>query len=270
MTDSLLKHAQNIRKKIIETPNTRLSAHFGGSLSCADILTVLFGAVMNADPTKTSFPDRDRFILSKGHCALGLYAALNEFGFISDDELKSFNTDGGDFPTHCVRNPSKGIEISSGSLGLGLSVATGIALALKERSSPATVYVLAGNGEADEGSLWEAAMFSGANKLNNICLVIDDNGMQNDGSSEHVLNVKNWKERLDAFGWLAIETNGHNLSNLESAFKTPHPDAPLAIVAKTVKGKGVSFMENVGSWHHNKLTEEQFKQAALELGLQEI
>lgn len=270
MTRSLNERAQNIRRKIIEIPNMKLSAHFGGSLSCADILSVLFGKVMNVSPENVSDPQRDRFILSKGHCALGLYAALNEFGFISDEELKTFNTDGGDFPTHCVKNPRKGIEISSGSLGLGLSAALGTALALKEKKLPSTVYVLAGNGEANEGSLWEAAMFAGAQKLNNVCLIIDDNKMQNDGLSENVLNVKNWKERLSAFGWLTVEADGHNFDDLERALKTPHPNSPLAVVAKTVKGKGVSFMENVGIWHHNKLTEEQFGLALSELGAREI
>jgi transketolase len=266
----LQQRALAMRRKIILTANTKYDGHFGGCLSAVEILTVLFGGVMNVAPGETQSENRDRFILSKGHCALALYAALNEFGFVSDEELLSFHADGGEFQTHAVRNPAKGIEISSGSLAMGFSMACGIATALKAKGSPAKVFALTGNGEANEGLFWEAAMFAGAKELSNLCLVLDDNRMQNDGDSAKVLNVSNWDERLSSFGWEAVEVDGHDVAALESAFKTSHTDRPLAVVAKTVKGRGVPFMENSVTWHHNTMSVEQFSEAVagLEGGVQ--
>lgn len=261
----LARHSQNIRRKIIETAGTRFSAHFGGSLSSVDVLSTLFGSVMNFHPENVKDVNRDRFILSKGHCALGLYATLNEFGFISDEDLASFDKDEGAFPTHCVRFPEKGIEISSGSLGLGLSMSVGMALALKDKKSAAKVYVLCGNGEANEGVFWEAVMFAGASKLENLVLVLDNNGMQNDGFSKDILDVKNWTERLSVFGLDATEIDGHDFSAMEKALKSEKRTAPLAVVINTVKGKGISFMENNPEWHHNKLSAEQYEKALSEL-----
>ncbi len=261
----LARHSQNIRRKIIETAGTRFSAHFGGSLSSVDVLSALFGKIMNISAEKATDPNRDRFILSKGHCALGLYAALNEFGFISDEDLSTFDKDAGSFPTHCVQSCEKGIEISSGSLGLGLSMAVGIALALKAKKSSAKVYVLCGNGEANEGIFWEAVMFAGVSELNNLILILDNNKMQNDGFSKEVMDIKNWDERLKAFGWNICNVDGHNLEALINQLKTPSAKEPLAIIASTVKGKGVTFMENNPEWHHNKLSPEQYEKALSEV-----
>lgn len=265
MSLDLVQHAQSIRRKIINTPNTKCDGHFGGSLSSAEILSVLYSAVMNVSPNKVTDESRDRFVLSKGHCALGLYAALNEFGFISDEELASFHEDGSEFQTHPTKNTAKGVELSSGSLGMGFSMACGIATALAQKGSSARVFVLAGNGEANEGLFWEAAMYAGAKALDNLCLTFDNNRMQNDGDSAKVMNVCNWAERLSAFGWKVVEVDGHDTEALLEAYATHHGGQPLAVVANTTKGRGVSFMENVGSWHHGKMTPEQYEQAKSEL-----
>jgi len=264
MTDeinALVEHARQIRRKIIETTNTRADGHFGGSLSIVEILTLLYSEYADRSKIQSQDPDRDRVILSKGHCALGMYAALNEFGFITDEELASFHVDGSGFQTHAVKNVAKGIEISSGSLGLGFAMSGGIALALKERASSAKVYVLAGNGEANEGVFWEAVMFIGANKLENMTLVLDDNGMQNDGSSSDVLDIHDWGAKLAAFGWEVAEADGHDFDSLRRALSTMHDGRPLAVVMHTTKGKGIPFMENKAEWHHGKLAEDQLVEA---------
>lgn len=250
-------HARHIRRNIIKAGYAGKHAHFGGSLSCADILAFLYARQM-----RLSAEGRDKFLLSKGHCALALYATLCEAGFITEEQLLSMNSNGGDFPSHCVWNPKFGIELSSGSLGLGLSFGIGKALALQDRTK---VYVLAGNGELNEGSVWEAAMFAGCRTLNNLCLIVDDNKMQNDGASENILPVSDWAERLRAFGWHTAEADGHDFASLEAAFAAEPVGRPLAIIAHTVKGKGVSFMENAAEWHHHGLTQEEYETALAEL-----
>lgn len=260
----LKKTANNIRKNIINIGNKSASAHFGGSLSSVDILTYIF-SIMNFDTKNMVNNDRDRFILSKGHCALGLYSALFEFGLITEDDLLSFNQDTKDFPTHCVQNIKKGIEVSSGSLGLGLSLGLGKAIALKKRNINKRVFVLAGNGELNEGSLWESIMFAGHKQLDNITLIVDDNGMQNDGASLNVMPVINWSEKLKVFNWQVVDVNGHDFEEMAKAFNISYEGKPLAIVAHTVKGKGISFMENNGKWHHGKLSEEEYQTAISDL-----
>ncbi len=257
----LQERAKNIRKNILQAGNQSSSAHFGGALSCVDILTYLYGKKMSYDVQLPGKPDRDRFILSKGHCALALYAALCEFGFISEEELMSFNKNDGDFPSHCVKNIKKGVELSSGSLGMGLSFGIGQAIALQEKGLKNKIYVLVGNGEANEGSVWESLMFAGHKGIDNICFIIDANRLQNDGDSLAVMPVFNWVEKLTAFGCEAIEIDGHDFDEMEKAFNTEHKDKPLAIVAHTIKGKGVSFMENAGDWHHSGMTQEQYEAA---------
>ena len=254
-------HALSIRRKIIQAANSRFDAHFGGCLSVADILAVLFGGVLNLSPGSVQNAERDRFILSKGHCALGFYAALHEFGFISDTELASFHSEGGEFQTHAVKNVAKGIEISSGSLAMGFSMACGIATALAGKGLASRVFVLVGNGEANEGLFWEAAMFAGAKALSNMCVVMDDNGMQNDGNSSDVLPVSNWDARMKAFGWTSLVVDGHDSTALRQAFEAHHPTTPLFVLAKTVKGKGVPFMENSPLWHHSKMNPQQYAEA---------
>ena len=260
---TLDEHARNIRRNIVKAGHKAGAMHFGGSFSIADILACLYGEVMRYDAGNPTWDKRDRFILSKGHCGLALYAALCEFGFMTHEQLMSVDDNGGDFPSHAVRNVKCGIEVSSGSLGLGTSFAIGQALALKD---VARVFVLVGNGEINEGSFWEAAMFAGAHGVGNLCLTVDDNAMQLDGFSADVMPVSDWGVKLQAFGWMVAEADGHDFDSLRSAYATPHEGRPLAVVAHTVKGKGVSFMEGAPEWHHNKMTEEQYRTACAENG----
>lgn len=261
---NLEEYSRNIRQNIIKTGYAVGRAHFGGSMSIVEVLTFLFAEKL--DLRKNSESNRDRFILSKGHCALGLYSALCEFGKISPQELATFNQDNGSFPTHCVENKAKGIELSSGSLGLGLSYSIGLAIALKYKNYDNIIYILVGNGEANEGSFWESVMFAGHKKMDNIVLILDDNGMQNDGDSSNVMPVKNWMEKLTVFSWKTIDIDGHNFSEIAKAFDEPHPNQPLAIISHSTKGKGISFMENDAKWHHAAMTEEEYKIALGELG----
>jgi transketolase len=260
----LRDRAKNIRKNILDAGHACgvKGGHFGGSLSIADIMAVLYGKIMRYNINNPLDENRDRFILSKGHCAQALYATLYEFGFIAREQLLSFNANGADFPSHCVRKPALGIELSSGSLGLGLSFAIGEALGLNGKSN---LYVMVGNGEMNEGSFWEAAMFAGHKKISSVCAIIDDNQMQLDGMSENIMPVFDWAEKLKSFGWTVAEIDGHDLGAIENAFKTERNGKPLAIVAKTIKGKGISFMENNPEWHHNKLNDEQYAVACEEL-----
>lgn len=268
MTDinTLTRRANNIRKKIVMEGKTGGAAHFGGSLSCADILAVLYGRQMHYDIKNCHQFNRDRFVISKGHCSMALYAALCEYGFIAEDELLSFNHNNGFFPSHAVRNLDKGIELSSGSLGLGLSFALGIATAFKENNSDNKIYVLCGDGELNEGSLWESVMYAAHQNLNNICLIVDVNKCQIDGYCKDIVAIDNYGKKLEAFGWNYIEINGHDISEICKAFDSfNNCERPLAIIAHTVKGKGISFMENELSWHHAKMSDEQ-----IELALQEL
>lgn len=249
---------RNIRKKILQIGYAYGSTHYGGTLSMAEIMVAIFGIMRKG---------HDRFILSKGHCSLALYATLAEFGYITSEELATYNKNATLFPTHCIINRASGIELSSGSLGLGLSFAIGEALALDDKGYASKIFVLSGNGELNEGSFWEAAMFAGHKKLHRVTLVLDDNGGQNDGASDAVMPVMNWKDKLVAFNWCAVEVDGHSIQEITSALQTLHPEKPLAIVAKTKKGKGVSFMEaDCKTWHHGKMTEEQYLSALAELG----
>lgn len=255
---SLQNKARKIRKAIIEA-GFQSTSHFGGSLSSADILAYIFSVMKNEDTN-----NRDRFILSKGHCALSLYATLYEYGFITREELLSFNVNDGAFPTHCVKNLQKGIELSSGSLAMGLSFGIGQAIASSKKHLNNKIYILAGNGESNEGSFWEAVMFAGSKKINNLILVLDDNKMQLDGKSENVLKITHYKEKFESFGWSAVEIDGNNMQEIVDAFEK-NKKYPLAIVSNTIKGKGVSFMEDAEKWHHSRLSEDEYHQAIKEL-----
>ena len=260
---TLEEHACNIRRNVLDAGFKAGAMHFGGSLSVADILSYLYGEEMHCNASNPAWEGRDRFIMSKGHCGLALYAALCEFGFMTHDQLMSVDDNGGMFPSHCVQNLQYGIELSSGSLGLGLSFGIGQALALKDGQR---VFVVVGNGEANEGSFWEAAMFAGHKKVTNMRLVLDDNKMQLDGDSLSIMPVTNWAEKLRAFGWDAVEADGHDFMSLHEAFQTSSTGRPLAVVAHTTKGKGVSFMEGAPEWHHGRMTEEQYHAALAEIG----
>ena len=260
--------AKKIRKKIIETgAGTSAASHFGGSLSAADILAVLYGGVLKYDTANPTKEERDRFILSKGHSCLVFYCALNIAGFISDAELATnYQKDGGYLLAHPHKNIEKGIECSTGSLGQGLSFGIGQAIALKRSESPARVYVLLGDGECNEGSCWEAFMSAAQFKLDNIVAIVDCNGFQSDGSTKEIMDV-DLAGGVKAMGWHVIEVDGNDTDALEAAFAEAKTvkGKPTAIIARTVKGKGVSFMENTHVWHHGKMNKKQVQQALNEV-----
>jgi transketolase len=244
-----------------------LGAHVGPSLSIIDICAVLFGRVMRLDPLNPFWNERDRFLLSKGHGALGLYTALGEAGYLSADDLRAFETPEALLtgqPAMCVE---KGIEISSGSLGLGLSVGIGVALAGRKSQRQYNTYVLMGDGECNEGTVWEAAMAASHFKLNRLTAIIDANGLQSDGSCRTIMDMGSHEAKWQSFGWETRSVDGHDVAALLDAFTSPRrePDAPLAVIARTVKGKGVSFMENNIEWHHNRLSQTQYDSALQEL-----
>lgn len=240
-------------------------AHLGGGLSMIEIMAALYLSIMKIDPEKPEMEKRDRFILSKGHGVLALYAALYQAGFIKKEELVTFKNDQTDLYGHPSLNIKKGIEFSSGSLGQGLSLGVGTALALKrKRNFTSKVYVLLGDGECDEGSVWEAAASAAHFHLDNLTVIVDKNGLQYDGQTEMVLSMESLSEKFEAFGFDTFEVDGHDFEDLSTAF-IQNCDRPKAIIAHTVKGKGVSFMENKREWHHARLIQKQYEQAIAEL-----
>ena len=260
--------ANNIRKHIIEKVHSlgNLGAHVAPPLSMADIMAVLFNSVINLKREDFKSEKRNRFILSKGHGALAYYAALYETGIISEEEFNTFEQNGGKYPGQPSKDIDACIEYSGGSLGLGLSYASG--LALSKNCSENKIYVLMGDGELNEGSVWESAMFAGFNKLKNITAIVDYNGMQSDGFSKDILEFdisKMW----EACGWDVVYCNGHDAEDIKKAFET-NTQKPKVIIAKTIKGYGVSFIENNKEWHHNRITDEQYQQALSELAEMEV
>ncbi len=269
MTSDLKELARRIRRDILELTFRagNEGSHIGGALSSADILAVLYGKILKHDPENPTDPGRDRFILSKGHAAVGLYAVLYEAGFLTEDELNSFETDFGLLQTHCVKNLEKGIEISSGSLGWGLSVSIGMQLAARQDKRDFYNYVLLGDGECNEGSVWEAAMLAAQLKHERIVAIIDNNHLQLDGDADLILNSRNFAARFKAFGFNVISVDGHDPDALALAFEVAKANrgSPTALIAETVKGKGVSFLENNPASHHMALNKEQYEQALAEL-----
>lgn len=242
------------------------SSHFGSGLSIIEITATLYGAIMKYDPANPEWPDRDRFILSKGHGVLGYYAALVEAGFVPKEDLSTFEKTDSYLVGHPVINRAKGIEFSNGSLGMGLSLAIGVALAAKRKNKKFTVYVLMGDGECNEGSVWEAAMAASHFKLDNIVAIIDKNNFQLGGCNSDIMDVGDLLSKWESFGWATMEISGHDVGQLYDAFKkTRIPEKPFIIVANTVKGKGVSFAENNNSWHHAALSKSQYETAIAEL-----
>ena len=268
-TISLLKeHAKNIRVNSLKMANAcGGNAHLGGGLSLIEATTVLYGAVMNASNKGLPYEQKDKFILSKGHGVLGFYATLAEFGVFEKELLNTFLADGSDLIAHPVMKPELGIEASSGSLGQGISMAVGLALAAKKKNYSYQTYVLCGNGESNEGSVWEACMSAVNFKLDNFTLFIDNNHLQSDGPSENVMDVSNkYADMLKALGFQVIEINGNDIEQVYDAFMAPHKlNTPKAIVGNTTKGNGVSFMENNNEWHHNRLTKDQLDAALVEV-----
>ena len=240
-------------------------AHFGPALSLIEILSVLYGSVLGVDPSQVGSIDRDRLILSKGHGSLGLYTVLHEYGFISAELLETFESEGGVLPGQPIRNRELGIEFSSGSLGMGLSFGLGLALSARMSGSQRHVYVIMGDGETNEGSVWEAAMAANHFGVTNLTAIIDVNDMQSDGSTMQVLGMDHAR-MWAGFGWDVREVaDGHDVTQLMAAFAEPAVSGPRVVLARTVKGKGVSFMEHSFDWHHGRLSNDQLSGALGEL-----
>lgn len=264
----LQKKAVEIRKGIIEGVHAAKSGHPGGSLSATEVFTYLYFEEMNIDPKDPKKADRDRFVLSKGHTAPGLYSALANRGFFPVEDLKTLRHVGSHLQGHPCVTHTPGIDASSGSLGQGISIATGMALSAKLSNESYRVYALLGDGEIQEGQVWEAAMFAGFRKLDNLCIIVDNNNLQIDGPVSEVNSPYPIADKFRAFNFHVIEVaNGNDFEQLRAAFDEAKATkgAPTAIVMKTVKGKGVSFMENQVGWHGKAPNDEQYEQAMEEL-----
>lgn len=263
----LKQAAARIRGQILQMVYEAKSGHLGGSLSAADILTCLYGHVLQVDPQNPKWEERDRFVLSKGHATPVYYATLAEFGFFPKEELRTFRRLDSMLQGHpnCLHTP--GVDMSSGSLGQGISAAVGMALALKMDGLPARVYVLLGDGELQEGQVWEALMFAAHQKLDNLMVIIDNNDLQCDGHLEEVNSPYPIREKLEAFGVQVETADGHDLSALLRVFEEAKgcTGKPFALIARTIKGKGISFMEKDARWHGQVPDPEQYHLAMKEL-----
>lgn len=259
--------ANAVRRGVVEAVHSAKSGHPGGSLSVADTLTYLYFKEMNIDPKNPHKADRDRFVLSKGHTCPGLYSTLSLRGFFPHEELLKLRKVGAMLQGHPDMKTIPGIDMSSGSLGQGISAAVGMALGAKLAGDSYRVYTALGDGEIQEGQVWEAAMFAAAKKLDNLCAVIDSNGLQIDGRVVDVNNPEPIDEKFAAFGWHVVKIDGHNFDEIEKAFAEAKATKgkPTVIIQKTVKGKGVSFMENQAAWHGAAPNDEQFAQAMSDL-----
>jgi len=249
----------------IEMTSIAHESHIASALSCADILAVLYNDVLDIDPKRIDDPNRDIFILSKGHACVALYSVLAEKGFIKTDELKTFCADGSRLSGHVSKNVP-GVELSTGSLGHGAGVAAGFALANKKDRKPNRVVCLVGDGECNEGSVWEMAWFAYHQKLGNLTVIIDHNKMQAMGSCDTVLNPISLASKWKSFGWNTIEINGHDCNEIKDTLLSINSDFPTCIIANTTKGKGVSFMENNLLWHYRDPQGHDYYQALEELG----
>ena len=265
--NELAKVACNVRMGIIEGTFNAKSGHPGGSLSIAEIITYLYFKEMNIDPQKPDMPERDRFVLSKGHAAPALYSVMAQKGYFPVEELKTLRKVDSRLQGHPSMKCLPGIDISSGSLGQGISAACGMALGAKLKGADFRVYSILGDGEIEEGQVWEAAMYASAKKLDNLVAFVDNNNLQIDGTVEEVNSPYPIPEKFAAFGWNVIEIDGHSFEEIENALKAARDckGKPTAIVAKTVKGKGVSFMENQVNWHGSAPNAEQYETAFAEL-----
>lgn len=263
----LQKKAVEVRKGIVTGVYNAKSGHPGGSLSAADLFTYLYFEEMNVDPKNPEDENRDRFVLSKGHTAPGYYAALALKGFFPIEDLKTLRHVGSYLQGHPDKKHTPGVDMSSGSLGQGLSVAVGMALAAKMQGKDYRTYCLCGDGEIQEGQIWEAAMFAGHRKLDNLCVIVDNNNLQIDGTVEDVCSPYPIDEKFKAFNFHVININGNDFDEIDRAFveAKSHKGEPTAIIAHTIKGKGVSFMEDKAGWHGKAPNEEEYKIAMEEL-----
>ncbi|BBF44389.1 transketolase, N-terminal section [Lachnospiraceae bacterium KM106-2] len=262
--------ADQMRKTIVEVAeHTNQSMHWGGSLSCIEILATLYGAVLNTSNLKLDQMQRDKFLLSKGHAAIALYSVMAETGIISKEELQNYQKNGSDYPEISAANERMGIEVSGGSLGIGPSYGVGLALSAKRKQYPYKTVVLVGDGEIDEGSVWEAVMSASQFALDNLTMIIDANGLQSDGETTKIMSWKDLYQRLECFGWDVFEVDGHDCKALYEVMQ--HMDErnrkPKAIIANTVKGRGISFCENDYEWHDKVMSKAELEQAKKEVGL---
>ena len=259
--------ACKVRMGIIESTHAAKCGHPGGSLSAADMITYLYNKELNVDPANPKWEGRDRFVLSKGHCAPGLYAALAHRGFFPVEDLITLRKVGSYLQGHPNMNTVPGVDMSTGSLGQGISAACGMALASKVKGQTNRVYTLLGDGETQEGQVWEACMFAAHYKLDNLCIIVDNNGLQIDGNVADVMSPYPYKEKLEGFGFHVIAINGHDFEQIEEALNTAKTikGQPTAIIMSTVKGKDVSFMENNAGWHGKAPNAEEYAKAMEEL-----
>jgi transketolase len=267
--EQLEETARKLRIKILRMIYTAGSGHPGGSLSAIDILVVLYNNIMKHYPLDPHWKERDRFILSKGHVCPALYAVLAECGYFPSEELNNLRKFGSMLQGHPAMEKTPGVEVSTGSLGQGLSIATGIALGARSNADKFRIYCLMGDGETQEGQIWEAAMTAGHYQLDNLCGIVDCNKLQIDGRVANVMSIEPLADKWRAFNWHVIEIDGHNLAQIYNAFHEAiaYKGKPTVILANTIKGKGVSFMENNAGWHGVAPNKEQLEQALVELGL---
>ena len=266
----LMATACKVRMNAVRGVHAAKAGHPGGSLSAADMFTYLYFKEMNIDPTNPKWEDRDRFVLSKGHTAPGLYAALALRGFFPVEDMDTLRQIGSHLQGHPNMNMTPGVDMSTGSLGQGISAAAGMALAAKYQKKDCRVYTLLGDGEIQEGQVWEACMFAAHYKLDNLCVIIDNNGLQIDGKVADVMSPYPIPEKLRAFGFEVAEIDGHDFDQIEAAFAQAKATKgkPFGIVMKTTKGKGVSFMENQAGWHGKAPNDEEYETAMKELSAQ--
>ena len=272
MDDALCKKietaALEVRRKFLDIAFgiSPKPTHFGGGLSTVDILATLYFEVMNYDVNNPTWENRDRFFMSKGHSVLGYYITLAKAGFITDEELLTYGQNETFLPGHPVINKEKGIESTNGSLGMGLAVGIGNAIAAKKKNLAFRSYVLMGDGECNEGSVWEAVMAAPHFKLDNLTAIIDRNRLQQTGAGSDIMDIGDLREKFSSFGWHAVEINGHDVTDIYMALNEDTGGKPKAIVAKTIKGKGFSFSEENNAWHHTVLTEKLYSLGLTECG----
>ncbi len=239
-------------------------SHLGPGLSAIEIMATLYGDVLHFDVNNPYDENRDRLVVSKGHCVLAYYSALNKVGFLTDEDIASFETNGSHFHGHAMRNLENGIEFSGGSLSMGMTFAVGLALSCKRKGLSNRVFVLVGDGECDEGLIWEASMSAAHFGLENFTVIVDRNKLQYDGPTQTVMNQIALEKKFDAFGFDVAVVDGHDCDALSKALKTTS-DKPTCVIADTIKGKGVSFIEGVKEWHHHTLSLEEYEQAVMEV-----
>lgn len=267
--DEMKTMARTIRGRVVDMSHRAETAHLGGALSVVDILVAAYWGVLSLDPKEPQDPNRDRFIFSKGHAISAFYATLAHRGFFPTRLLDTFAVPGGGLPEHPSPSCVPGLEVATGSLGHGLSVGLGMAWAARHQGRPSRVFVVISDGEANEGSVWEAALLAPAQKLGNLAVIVDYNKWQATGRSHEIMAMNPLKEKWQAFGWNAVDVDGHDVAALVDALsRVPDPTGkPLAVVAHTVKGKGVSFMEDDNNWHYRIPTADEVQRAKSELGL---